>query len=85
MVDGGCHVGHPPTPTQRIFTMNKDQVKGRIEQATGKAKEVAGSVLGNDKLQVDGLADQAEGKAQSVFGDTKENAKDAAKKIIDSI
>ena len=34
--------------------MNKDQVKGRFEEAKGKAKEVAGKVVGNDKLELKG-------------------------------
>ena len=37
--------------------MNKDQIKGRVEQATGKVKEVAGKVVGNDRLETEGLAD----------------------------
>lgn len=65
--------------------MNKDQVKGRVNQATGKAKEVAGRVVGNDRLQAKGLADQAKGKVQTVYGDAKENAKDTAQKVIDKI
>ena len=28
--------------------MNKDQVKGRIKEATGKVKEVTGKVIGNE-------------------------------------
>jgi uncharacterized protein YjbJ (UPF0337 family) len=65
--------------------MNKDQVKGRVDQAIGKAKEVAGRVAGNDKLAVEGLGDQIKGKTQATFGDSKESVKDAAKKMIDKI
>ena len=65
--------------------MNKDQVEGRVDQAKGKAKEVAGRVVGNERLEAEGLGEQAKGKVQTVFGDTKEDAKDAAKKIIDKI
>lgn len=65
--------------------MNKDQVKGRVEQTTGKVKELTGKVLGNEKLQGEGLADQAKGKVQSVYGDVKEGAKDKARKAINKI
>lgn len=65
--------------------MNKHQVEGRVDQATGKAKEVAGHVVGNEKLEGEGLADQLKGKTQAGYGDAKENAKDSAKKIIDRI
>lgn len=65
--------------------MNKDQVEGRVDQAKGKAKEVAGRIVGNDKLQAEGLGEQAKGKVQSVFGNAREDAKDAAKKLINKI
>ena len=65
--------------------MNKDQVKGRVEQASGKVKEVAGKVVGNDRLKTEGVGDQVKGKVQAGFGDAKENAKDMAKKLINKI
>ena len=51
--------------------MNKDQVKGRVHQAIGKTKEVAGDATDNSKLQAKGIAQQARGKAQANFGDAK--------------
>jgi uncharacterized protein YjbJ (UPF0337 family) len=65
--------------------MNKDQIKGRVEQVSGKIKEAAGKVVGNDRLQTEGLAEQVKGKVQAGFGDTKEDVKDQAKKIIDKM
>ena len=65
--------------------MNKDQVKGRVEQASGKVKEVAGKVVGNDRLKTEGVGDQVKGKVQAGFGDAKENAKDKAKELINKI
>ena len=65
--------------------MNKDQVEGRVDQSIGKVKEAAGKLVGNERLQAEGLAEQAKGKVQTVFGDSKEHAKDKAKKIIDKI
>ena len=35
--------------------MNKDQVKGRIKEATGKVKEVTGKVVGNESLEAEGV------------------------------
>ncbi|MEO8738783.1 MAG: CsbD family protein [Casimicrobiaceae bacterium] len=55
--------------------MNKDQVKGRVEEAKGKAKEVAGKVVGNKKLEVEGDANQVAGKVQKTYGDAKADAK----------
>jgi len=59
--------------------MNKDQVKGRVEQAKGTVKEKTGKIIGNKKLEVEGELDKAGGKAQAGFGDLKEDVKDAAK------
>jgi uncharacterized protein YjbJ (UPF0337 family) len=60
--------------------MNKDQVKGRVEQAKGSVKEATGKVVGNDNLQAEGQIDKAAGKAQATYGDAKQNVKDAVKK-----
>jgi uncharacterized protein YjbJ (UPF0337 family) len=60
--------------------MNKDQVKGRVEQVKGNIKEAAGKVVGNDKLKAEGQVDQAAGKTQATYGDLKEDVKDAVKK-----
>ena len=65
--------------------MNKDQVKGRVGQTTGKVKEVAGKLVGNDRLRTEGAADQAKGQVQAGYGDVKENAKDRVKKAIDKL
>ncbi|MGQ2996833.1 MULTISPECIES: CsbD family protein [Variovorax] len=65
--------------------MNKDQVAGRVDQAKGKLKEVAGKVVGNEKLEGEGIADQAAGKVQSTYGDVKEKAKDAIKSGADKL
>ena len=65
--------------------MNKDQVEGRLDQAKGKIKELAGKVIDNDRLEAKGKADQVSGKVQAGFGDTKEAVKDKAKHIVDKI
>ena len=65
--------------------MNKDQVEGRVNQSMGKIKETAGKLVGNEKMKTEGHVDQLKGKVQTVYGDSKEHAKDQAKKIIDKI
>ncbi|NMG29679.1 CsbD family protein [Aromatoleum evansii] len=57
--------------------MNKDQVKGRIEEAKGKMKEVAGRVSGDKKLEREGKIQNISGKVQAGIGDLKEDIKDA--------
>jgi len=60
--------------------MNKDQVKGRVEQAKGSIKENAGKALGDRELQGEGKVDKATGKAQATYGDAKEKVKGAIDK-----
>ena len=60
--------------------MNKDQVKGRAQQAKGSIKETTGKVVGSKKLEAEGKLDKAAGKTQATYGDMKEDAKDAAKR-----
>jgi uncharacterized protein YjbJ (UPF0337 family) len=60
--------------------MNKDQVKGRVKEAEGKMKELAGKLVGNEKLEAKGKAEKILGKAQAKFGDVKQDVKAAAKR-----
>ena len=60
--------------------MNKDQVKGRLEEAKGSVKETTGKVVGNKDLQAEGTLDKATGKAKATYGDAKEKVKSAVDK-----
>ena len=55
--------------------MNKDQVKGRVEEAKGKIKEVACHVVGNKDLELEGKIQKNVGKVGAGLGDAKENIK----------
>jgi len=57
--------------------MNKDQVKGRMKEAEGKIKEVAGKAVGNKTLEDKGKVQNAVGKAQAGYGDLKRDLKKA--------
>jgi uncharacterized protein YjbJ (UPF0337 family) len=56
--------------------MNKDQVKGRVEEAKGKMKETAGRITGNPDMQDRGTVDKVAGKVQKNIGDLKERVED---------
>jgi uncharacterized protein YjbJ (UPF0337 family) len=60
--------------------MNKDQLKGRVEEAKGSIKETAGRVTGNQDMQDRGTIEKAAGKVQKTFGDVKEQVKGDWKK-----
>jgi len=55
--------------------MNKDQVKGRVEEAKGKVKEVTGKVLDDKGMEVEGNIPKNIGKGRAGFGDLKEDMK----------
>ena len=59
--------------------MNKDQVKGRVEEAKGAVKQTTGRVIGNPDLEDRGAVEKVAGKVQKTFGDVKEQVKDANK------
>lgn len=65
------------------MSINKDQVKGRTEEAKGKIKEIAGDLVGNEKLEAEGKIQKNLGKAQAKFGDVKKNVKDAVKDAVE--
>jgi uncharacterized protein YjbJ (UPF0337 family) len=60
--------------------MNKDQVKGRVEQAKGKIKEATGKMIGDEEMEVKGKVQKNVGKGRAGYGDAKENVKDEVKK-----
>jgi uncharacterized protein YjbJ (UPF0337 family) len=48
-----------------------DKIKGTAKQAAGKAKEVAGKVIGDPDLQDRGTVEKADGIIQKKVGDVK--------------
>lgn len=56
--------------------MNKDQIKGRVEETKGKIKESTGHAIGNPDMEDRGTAEKITGKVQKSYGDAKERLKD---------
>jgi uncharacterized protein YjbJ (UPF0337 family) len=52
--------------------MNKDRVKGTIDELVGCAKRKVGGLTGNTPLQVKGLAQQAKGKIENAVGKSRD-------------
>ena len=52
--------------------MNKDQVKGTMDDAAGRVKRQAGEWTGDTKTQADGAAQQVKGKVEKAVGNVKE-------------
>ncbi|MEQ1621650.1 MAG: CsbD family protein [Methylococcales bacterium] len=57
--------------------MNKDQVKGHVDEAIGKVKEVTGNIINDDDLEIEGNVQKNVGKVQAKVGDIKEEIKKA--------
>jgi uncharacterized protein YjbJ (UPF0337 family) len=62
--------------------MNKDQAKGRIDEAKGKAKEAACVILDDKAMETEGNVQQNIDKVQAGFGNLKEEIKEEIKKDI---
>jgi uncharacterized protein YjbJ (UPF0337 family) len=59
--------------------MNKDQLKGRVEELKGSIKEATGKLVGDDTLEAKGIIEKKVGKAQEKVGDLKQNIRDSLK------
>jgi uncharacterized protein YjbJ (UPF0337 family) len=61
--------------------MNKDQIKGRVDDAKGRVKEAAGDLSGNRQMEQEGRADQLGGTVRKNVGDAKEQIKKGIDKL----
>lgn len=59
--------------------MNKDRVKGTIDEAAGLAKRKAGELMGNTQLEVEGVVQEVKGKVENAWGKAKDAVHDANK------
>lgn len=55
--------------------MNKNQIQGKADEATGKIKEVTGKLIGDKQMETEGKAKKVGGKIEGALGDIKENVK----------
>jgi uncharacterized protein YjbJ (UPF0337 family) len=62
--------------THRRWDMDKDRVKGTVNDAAGRAKRQVGEWTGDTSAQVEGAAQQVKGKAQKAWGEVKDAARD---------
>jgi len=64
---------------EHVMNINKDQVKGRVEEAKGSIKEATGKVVGDRTLEAKGNIEKNLGKVQAKVGDIKQDLKHSAK------
>jgi uncharacterized protein YjbJ (UPF0337 family) len=57
--------------------MDKDRVKGTIDEVVGSAKRHVGNLTGNTGTQIEGAAQQLKGKVENAVGKLKDAGRDA--------
>jgi uncharacterized protein YjbJ (UPF0337 family) len=60
-----------------MAVINKDEVKGKYEQAKGTIKDTVGELTGNQRLEAEGEAQHAAGEGQETWGKFKRGVSDA--------
>ncbi len=58
--------------------MDKDRVKGKLDDAAGRVKRQVGEWTGDTEKQVEGAAQQVKGKVENAWGKAKDEARDVA-------
>ena len=53
--------------------MNKDQLRGRTNQAKGKVKEISGKLIHDKQLENKGRSQKIVGRIQAGYGDLKDD------------
>jgi uncharacterized protein YjbJ (UPF0337 family) len=60
---------------------NKDEIKGKFEQAKGNVKEKTGRVLNDRALQDEGNSERATGRTREGFGKVKRKVGEAIEDV----
>jgi uncharacterized protein YjbJ (UPF0337 family) len=64
-------------------TMNKDEIKGKAEQAKGYVKNKAGELIDDPELEAEGEAERAGGELREGYGKAKRKVGEAVDKLTD--
>jgi uncharacterized protein YjbJ (UPF0337 family) len=65
--------------------MNKDEIKGKFNQAKGTLKKKTGVMIGSRHMENEGRAEHTKGDAQEAWGKTKRTVSNAVKDVADAI
>jgi uncharacterized protein YjbJ (UPF0337 family) len=65
--------------------MDKDRVKGTVDDVAGRAKRQVGEWTGDTNAQVEGAAQQIKGKDEKAWGNVKDTARDVHDKAKEEI
>jgi uncharacterized protein YjbJ (UPF0337 family) len=56
--------------------MDKDRVKGKMDEVAGRAKRQVGEWTGDEQTQGEGAMKEIKGKAENAWGKIKDGARD---------
>ena len=70
-----------PDSVRAVATERENHMSGEADKASGRLKQAAGDLTGNDELKREGEKDEAAGKVKDAVGD----AKDKINQGVDSI
>jgi uncharacterized protein YjbJ (UPF0337 family) len=65
--------------------MNKNERNGAVDQVKGKAKQVVGTLTGNNGLKAEGQVDETVGKVESALGRNSHKIGAAISRIGDAV
>jgi uncharacterized protein YjbJ (UPF0337 family) len=65
--------------------MNNDELKGKVDQVKGRAKQAAGDLTGNERLHDEGVGDEIGGKVEDVGGRARRKVGEALDDLGDAI
>ena len=55
--------------------MDKDRIKGKMDEAKGDVKKKIGDLTGDKGLEGEGMVDKAKGKVENAFGKMKDEVR----------
>jgi len=68
-----------------MAVVNKDEIKGKYDQAAGKIKEKTGVMIGKKHMESEGKAQNSKGHMEEAWGKTKRKVSNAVKDMADKI
>lgn len=65
--------------------MNRDELKGKMDEVKGKVKQGVGDLTDNEQLHDEGVADEVSGKVQGGLGKARRKVGEAIEDVGDKL
>lgn len=73
------------TEVEQVGLPNKDEIKGKVDQAKGSVKEHTGRAINDRNLEREGKADRAGGKVREGVGTARRKVGEAIEDIGEAV